>query len=436
MGGGRGSSIFGRMGPPPQPATDGRKLRVCIDARLADGVGGGVQQVLIGLATGLAALDEGPEDYLFLVAGRTPAWLEPHLRGPCRALVAPGEVAWKRAVRAVVPSAVVQAAWNRLDEARPVQVPASDGTIERAGVHVMHQTLQGGFQTTVPTIYVPHDLQHFHIPEMFSVRDLRWRNATYKVLCEQAKAVLAISRWGKWDLVRHLGLPSDKVKWIHWAPAVDAFPPLEEAECIEVRERLVLGDLGFAYYPAQTWSHKNHVGLFEALALLRQREGLRIPLVSTGFKNDFFPTIEKRARELGVADQIRFLGFVSPEVVQALYRLCRLVVVPSRFEGFGLPVVEAFRLGAAVACSNTSSLPEVAGDAALLFDPERPEDIAQALARLWSDAGLRAELSARGRQRASGFSWVDTARRLRALYRLVGGRNLEPEDRRMLAEME
>jgi len=415
------------MGPPPQPATDGRKLRVCIDARLADGVGGGVQQVLIGLATGLAALDEGPEDYLFLVAGRTPAWLEPHLRGPCRALVAPGEVAWKRAVRAVVPSAVVQAAWNQLDEARPVQVPASDGTIERASVQVMHQTLQAGFRTKIPSIYMPYDLQHAHLPEMFTRRELRWRDASYRTLCREAQAVVAISRWGRDDLIQSYELPPEKVRWVHLAPAVDAYAPITDGERAATRERLALPE-AFAYYPAQTWKHKNHLGLLEALAVLRDRHGLRVPLVSSGFQNDFFPVIERRARELGLSVQVRFLGFVAPRTVQALYGLCRMVVFPSRFEGFGMPVVEAFRLGVPVACSNATSLPEVAGEAALTFDPGSTEEIAEVIRRVWTDPALRTELAEKGRVRGGLFSWKETARRVRALYRNVGGRGPGPSD--------
>ena len=422
------------MGPPPQPATDGRKLRVCIDARLADGVGGGVQQVLIGLAAGLSALDEGPEDYLFLVAGRTPAWLEPHLRGSCRALVAPGEVAWKRAVRAVVPSAIIQKAWNRLDEARPVQVPISDGTIERAGVQVMHQTLQAGFRTKVPCIYMPYDLQHVHLPEMFTRRELRWRDATYRTLCREAQAVVAISRWGRDDLIQSYELPPEKVRWVHLAPAVDAYAPITDGERAATRERLGL-PAQFAYYPAQTWKHKNHLGLLEALAVLRDRHGLRVPLVSSGFQNDFFPVIERRARELGLSEQVRFLGFVAPRTVQALYGLCRMVVFPSRFEGFGMPVVEAFRLGVPVACSNATSLPEVVGDAGVTFDPVSTAEIAEAVRRVWIDPVLRGQLAEKGRVLGGLFSWKETARRFRALYRQVGGRELGDDDLRTMAAM-
>jgi glycosyltransferase involved in cell wall biosynthesis len=422
------------MVPPDRAAVPGGTLRVCIDARLADGQGGGIQQVIVGLASGLAQLDPGPEEFLFLVAGETPAWLEPYLGERCRALVAPGEVAWKRAVRAVVPSAMIQKAWNRLDEARPVQVPFSDGTIERASVHVMHLTLQAGFRTKIPSIYMPYDLQHVHLPEMFTRRELRWRDATYRTLCGEAQAVVAISRCGREDLIQSYQLSAEKVHWVHLAPAVDAYAPLEPGERAVTRDRLALPE-AFAYYPAQTWKHKNHLGLLEALAVLRDRHGLRVPLVSSGFQNDFFPVIERRARELGLAEQVRFLGFVAPRTVQALYGLCRLLVFPSRFEGFGMPVVEAFRLGVPVACSNATSLPEVVGDAAVTFDPERVDEIAEAIRRVWTDPALRGDLAERGRVRGGLFSWKETARRFRALYRHVGGRELGEHDLRTLAAM-
>jgi glycosyltransferase involved in cell wall biosynthesis len=410
------------------------KLRVCIDARLPDGTAGGIQQVVIGLAAGLAALDQGPEEYLFLVRGEVPAWLAPHLVGPCRALVAPGEATWKRAIRAVIPHAWIQGTWNRLSELRPAQIPESDGTVERAGVDVMHQTLQLGFRTRIPCIYTPYDLQHLHLPEGFKPQEIRWRSEAYASLCRQAEFVLALSRWGKADLVEKLQLPPEKVKWVHMGPAVDAYAPVSDSDVSEVRERYAL-PAAFAYYPAQTWIHKNHLGLVEALARLRDRDGMTVPLVSTGHMNDFYPTIERRVHELGLDETVRFLGFVPTRVVQVLYRLCRIMVFPSRFEGFGLPVVEAFRLGAPVACSSAASLPEVAADAALLFDPDRSDAIADAVLRLWTDEVLRKEIISRGKRRVADFSWRETARRLRALYRLLGRRHLEPDDHRAVEEM-
>jgi glycosyltransferase involved in cell wall biosynthesis len=420
-----------------------RAFRVCIDARMGPrGSFGGVQQVVIGLAAGLAEIAEEGEEYHFLVDAETAGWLGPFLSEPCRLLRSDGpEVVppsnWRRIVKATFPKFVIKAlsrtdTW--LDEFRPVHLPRSNGVIERAGMDVLHQALQFGFTTEIPCIYVPHDLQHVHLPELFSAADRRRKAVFYPSLARRAAAVIALSRWGMNDLVQTLGLPSEKVWVVHNAAAVDAYPEPTESDLATLRERLAIPG-PFALYPAQTWRHKNHLGLLACLARLRDRQGLEVPVVFTGHLNEFFPVIEQRVVELGLQGQVRILGFVSPTDMKALYRLCRMMVFPSRFEGFGMPVVEAFRLGVPVACSNSTSLPEVADDAAVLFDADDVASMAAAVTMVWSDPDLRAELVARGLQRARSFTWLETARRCRALYRLVGQRPLDEGDRRLLQEM-
>ena len=120
--------------------------------------------------------------------------------------------------------------------------------------------------------------------------------------------------------------------------------------------------------------------------------------------------------------------------LRALYRIARCMVFPSSFEGWGLPIIEAFHEGTPVACANTTSLPEVAGDAALLFPIDSPITIAEQLVRLWRDDALRARLSALGRARADSLSWTRSARVFRAHYRRITGRELGEEDREVLNE--
>ena len=414
-----------------------RPLRVVIDARLRDGESGGVQQALIGLAHGMSQLD-GDEEYLFLGFDDSADWLRPHLGGRCSLLpatrAAPGVPRGLRGLtRRLADVALVRRQIERgpLGRFVRVAVPTSDGTIERAGADVMHFAQQAGFWTAVPSIYVPHDLQHVHHPQYFSSFELRWRAAHYGPLATQARAVVALSGWGKADLVRHLGLPPEKVPVIGWAPAIDAYREARPRAASPARSR----PEQFVLYPAQTWRHKNHLRLLEALALLRDRDGLTISAVCSGRLNDHYPTIQRRARALGLKDQVRFLGYVSASEVEALYRAARALVFPSEFEGFGLPVVEAFRVGLPVACSNATSLPELTAGAALLFDPTRPDEIAGALRRIWTDEALRAELAARGRERAAGLSWLEVARRYRALYRAVARRELGVDDLGLLAEV-
>jgi glycosyltransferase involved in cell wall biosynthesis len=410
-----------------------------LDARLRDGESGGAQQTILGLAHGLSELGDDHEQYLFLAFEDSSEWLRPYLRGPCRLLPAqrpPRSTGLRGIVRRVAEAGPLRRTIERgfLGRFAPVGLPASDGTIERAGADLMHFTLQAGFLTAVPSIYVPHDLQHFHHPEFFSPLELRWRACLYGPLARQARAVVALSRWGKHDLVQHLALPPAKVRVIGWAPAIDAYDALGEAELAGARRRLGLPER-FVLYPAQTWRHKNHERLLEALALLRDRSGLTVPAVFSGRLNDYHAVIRRRVRSLHLEDQVTFLGYVPPNDVQCLYRTATALIFPSEFEGFGMPVVEAFRAGLAVACSDVTSLAELARGAALLFSPVRVDDIADAIRLLWTDGALRAELTARGRERVAGVTWPGVARRYRALYRSIAGMALTSDDAQLISEM-
>jgi glycosyltransferase involved in cell wall biosynthesis len=138
-------------------------------------------------------------------------------------------------------------------------------------------------------------------------------------------------------------------------------------------------------------------------------------------------------RELGLESSSRFPGFVTPLELRGLYELATGLVFPSRFEGWGLPVCEAFSAGLAVASSNATSLPDLVGDAGLLFDPDDAEQMANRIWELWDDPELRSTLAERGRRRAESFSFDRTARLFRAQYRRLAGRPATEEDRILLA---
>ena len=160
----------------------------------------------------------------------------------------------------------------------------------------------------------------------------------------------------------------------------------------------------FILYPANFWKHKNHDALLQALRLLARERNLTIDLVLTGHQvPDGYP-VEAKAAEYGIADQVQVLGYVSAAELAYLYRRARMLVFPSCFEGFGIPLVEAMAVGCPIAAADTTSIPEVAGQAALLFDPASPLAIAAAIARLWQDEKLRQELAAAGRREATRFS--------------------------------
>jgi glycosyltransferase involved in cell wall biosynthesis len=415
-----------------------KPLRVCLDACLIDGNAGGVQQVIIGLASGLAKLEAGDEEYLFLAYSDHNQWLNPYMQGPCRILPgpqAPRTTRWKQAIKSILPP-IIRTIWERsgtLTVRRSKVLPSSQGFVENANVDVMHFTTQSAFITTVPSIYQPYDLQHLHLPEYFTRRQYAIREIQYRTFCNQAQLIVVMTQWSKQDILENYGLPEGKIAVIPGGAVLTAYPTPDQDEIISNKRKFNLPD-GFIFYPAQTWPHKNHIGLLQALAILRDQYELRVPFVSSGRLNEFFPTIRKYVQKLDLTEQVHFLGFVNPVELQCLYKLCRCLVYPSKFEGWGLPITEAMMAGVPIACSNATCLPEQIGDAGLLFDPDDYADIAQAIYKLWTDDTLRFTLVERGRQRVSRYDWDRTARLFRAHYRRIAKRPLTDEDNYLLTE--
>ena len=391
-----------------------KPLHAVIDARLRSGVSGGIESVVIGLAGGLSKLGDDGARYTFLVYPNSTGWIEPYVDGPCRLHPAWGVVPHPPQV-----------------PPNPIVLAEGDGTVEALAADVVHFPIQRAFLTRVPSVYHPHDLQHLHLPQFFDEYELRKRALTYPAYCRQAAVVAVAATWVKDDVVRRFDLPPEKVRVVPLAPIVGQYAAPAATDLARVREAFALPPL-FAFYPAQTWPHKNHAAMLDALALLRDRRGIVVPLVCCGRQTDHFAAIESRVRELGLTGQVRFLGFVTPADLRCLQHLCTIVVIPTLFEAASGPLNDAFLAGAPAACSNVTSLPRQAGDAALVFDPRDPADIARAVERLWTDADLRRTLAERGRARVSRFTWDRTARHFRALYRQIAKRPLTDEDRHLL----
>jgi glycosyltransferase involved in cell wall biosynthesis len=402
-------------------------LRICIDARLGAGQFGGVEQVVIGLAAALSRLDDGDEEYLFLTHPRHDDWIRGYLHGPCRVLHSSRSYLNRRS------RAVTRALLERLPGVGVrFAVRPSDGTVERKGVEVMHFPFQDAFTTEVPSIYQPHDLQHLHLPHLFSDWERTRREAIYRTHCERAALVVAMTSWGRRDFVQSYDLPPEKVSVVPGGSVLREYPAPTDADLDRLRSRLSLPE-AFLLYPAQTWPHKNHQRLLEAIGRLRDESGTAIPLVCPGKQTREYRSIRDLVSGLGLTETTSFPGFVSSLELRGLYELGTALVFPSRFEGWGLPVCEAFDAGLPVASSSATGLPDVVGDAGLLFDPDDVPEMARQLQRLWTDGDLRADLRERGRKRAARFSFDHTAKLFRAHYRQIGGRALSEEDRILLA---
>jgi glycosyltransferase involved in cell wall biosynthesis len=385
---------------PPSPP-----LRVAINAQLpTDGRSGGIEQFVLALVRSLGRVDDA--DVEFTIVGPAAG------AGEFRCELGPNQrlVPYVRPEPPTLPRRALRRAQ------RLTSRTLRDNFFDALGVDVVHFPYQGFVACATPTVFNPHDLQHRHYPEFFAKHHLAVREAIFTTGCRHATALVAASDWGRADLIAQYGVPKARVLTIRQGAPTDLYDDVSAAFVEEVRARLRL-PAAFALYPAQTWPHKNHRTLVEAVARLRDYHDVRVDLVCTGAQNAFWPTIEEWIRELDVADRVRFLGFVPPEELKALYRLATFVVFPSLFEGGGLPVVEAFHEDVALACSSSTGLPEYAGDGALVFDATSVEAIADALLTLNSDDALRARLRAVGRQRAELFTWQRAAEEYLRLYR-------------------
>ncbi|MBP1184126.1 glycosyltransferase family 1 protein [Methylobacterium sp. PvR107] len=241
------------------------------------------------------------------------------------------------------------------------------------------------------------------------------------------------SRWIAEDLQRQYRVPAEKLAVISFAPpAADRTPPTS-AEVQDLCERFRIRPGGFLIYPAAGWEHKNHIGLVEAAAILRA-QGIEPPLtVFTGALLPFSLRVLERAAALNVTDRFRWAGYITQRDLVLLYHLARGAVVPTKFEAASAPIWEAFATACPVACSNVTSLPSQTDGGALLFDPNNSGDIAGAIVKLWSDAPLRDQLTARGRAIVARHTWESVARRFGVLYRRAAGRPLSAADEALVA---
>jgi glycosyltransferase involved in cell wall biosynthesis len=421
-----------------------KPLRIAIDAQLLPNHGsGGVESALVGLLYAVGQLADSQEEYTIIGPWQEPDWLEPYLgpnqrltRGPRGGKGGP-LAPFRRTLGPL--KRLARSIWRESFQAlalpppglRP-KVPTSDGFYESLGCDVIHFPCQRFTSCALPMIYNPHDLQHLHYPQFFSPDALAWRETIYAAGCHLAHTVVVGSQWVKQDVVRHYHLDAGKVQVIPWAPPTQAYatPSPEALAAVVSRYQL---HLPFAFYPAMTWEHKNHLRLLEALAHLRDQEGLVVHLICTGYRYPgHWPRIERKLNALDLNDQAQFLGMVPPQDLRAIYRLAQFVIVPTLFEAASGPVFEAWQEGVPVACSTVTSLPEQAGSAALLFDPFSVSTIADVVRRMTTDKRLRDELVHKGKQRLQDFSWERTAKAYRAVYRRAACQPLTEEDRWLL----
>jgi len=161
---------------------------------------------------------------------------------------------------------------------------------------------------------------------------------------------------------------------------------------------------GYIFYPAQFWYHKNHINLLRALRYIKDKYNLEIPLILVGSKKNNFENVMNEIQNLGLSQQVKYLGYVPDEDMPYLYKLATALVMPTLFESVSMPIWEAFHLGCPVVSSNVCALPEQVGDAGLIFDPYNIQDMAEKIFIIWTNENLRNELVNKGFERVKDLT--------------------------------
>jgi len=388
------------------------KLRVALDCR---GVSAqqGIGTALLALANALSGSANTDQDYTFIVSEDLEEWLRPYIYGPCRLISIPAS-RFSRLKKSLRPIAPLRSVWNIM-HGKMLPVPASSGYVESQRFDLVHFPAQSAYLTSLPSIYQPWDLQHLHYPQFFSHGEIALRERLYRAYCSQAAFVCVQTEWSRQDVIEKFGIAPEKVVVIRWGSVFDAYavPSLQATQNTIGKYRL---PREFFFYPAVTWPHKNHEIIIRALHLLKTQHGRTPEVYFTGASTKFRAKLHEIARELGALDQLHYLGFVTSEELQSVFASATAMIFPSKFEGFGLPILEAFHARLPVLSSNATVLPEVAQDGAAFFDPDSPGELAALMVRCLDNPDFRESLIQKGCEVLRRFSMRDTASQFQALY--------------------
>ena len=284
---------------------------------------------------------------------------------------------------------------------------------------LLHVQYTAPIGCSAPVVVSVHDVSFLEFPEYFTRYRRTQLRLTVKRTVERAAAVLTPSEFSRDAILQHYRIDPRKIVVAHNAVS-SQFRPIERRLARAGIEKkfglrgpfvLTVGDLQ---------PRKNHMGLLKAFEeAVRAHPQLTHRLVFVGKETWYSKELHRAVAESSVSERVHFTGFIDDAELVQFYGACELFVFPSFYEGFGLPILEAMACGRAVACSNTSAMPEVADAAAILFDPRSTREIARAIADVLLDPELRVRLERLSAQRASLFSWERAAQRTLEVYRRV-----------------
>ena len=269
----------------------------------------------------------------------------------------------------------------------------------------------------IPVVSVILDMQHRTYPQFFSSQEIDIRDDFFHDVQQKANSIICISENVRQSVLKHL---KTNPKRTYTVP-ISIQSRLNRLEPDEVNAHLAkvgIGQHAYMFYPANFWPHKNHHMLLAAYGMFLSRNPDRkIDLALTGAVDDLQEELKEEVRRMGLAEQVHFLGFLPQDQLTAVWQGCEFLIFPSLYEGFGIPVLEAMSFGKPVLCSNNTSLPEIAGDSALYFDPRKPKDMVQCIEKITKDSTLRADLVRFGYARVASFRTEDMTRKYLEVFR-------------------
>lgn len=311
-----------------------------------------------------------------------------------------------------MPSRLLDGIWNRF------QQPTFDSFF-RTRLDLTHSATPLLLPTAGKTVVTVHDLFYIDHPEMTDRHTRRFlaRHTANSLL--RADGVIAVSHFTREDLLRKFDLNPAKVKVIYHGTGLPFRVPLTKAFQMVLRKKYRLPST-FLLFVGAVEPRKNLITLVDALKILHEKAD-PIELIIAGRKGSDYPRIQERIVRNGLEAWVRVLDYLPDEDIRGMYSLATLFVFPSLCEGFGFPLLEAMACGVPIVASNVSALPEIAGDAALFFDPKSSVEMAAAIQHGLENDETRGTLIARGKRRFQDFDWEHSARETLDFYRVVAG---------------
>lgn len=368
-------------------------MKIGISAFASDGGQSGISQYIINVLPRLSQLDPNVELVIFMPQSAVPLLEE---------RTTPGEIV---ALPDWLAIPAVNILWHLLLFPLLLKRHACDCAYLPAGNRRL------GWWYGVPSVSTIHDLSQFHVAAKYDKARMFYIKHILPMMMRRLTRVVAVSESTRQDLINYAGLEGDHIKVAYNGADLTHFTGSDKNLARRrVSEGLGINSPYILYTARLEHPGKNHVGLLQAVAELKQRHSMHHKLVLAGSAWNGAETIYATIEQLGLADDVILPGFIPNELLPDLYTAADLFVFPSLFEGFGIPLLEAMMSGTPVCAANVASIPEVTGDAALLFDPRDPSAMAAQMERILLQPATALELVRRGRQQARRFSWDDAAR--------------------------